>query len=204
MNRDQTDHGRTGDLIQMAKVGILALQGAFIEHKKILESLGAECVEIRQKKDLKDLAGIVLPGGESTVQGQLLHKLDLFTPVQEKILSGLPVLATCAGLILLAQSIEGSSEKHLGTLPVTVRRNAYGRQLGSFAGAYPMKGYGQFPMVFIRAPYIAETSPQVDVLASVDDHPVAVRYENQIGLSFHPELSPDTRIHETFLQLCKG
>ena len=92
----------------MAKVGILALQGAFIEHKKILESLGAECVEIRQKKDLKDLAGIVLPGGESTVQGQLLHKLDLFTPVQEKILSGLPVLATCAGLILLAQSIEGS------------------------------------------------------------------------------------------------
>ena len=133
----------------MAKVGILALQGAFIEHKKILESLGAECVEIRQKKDLKDLAGIVLPGGESTVQGQLLHELDLFTPVQEKILSGLPVLATCAGLILLAQSIEGSSEKHLGTLPVTVRRNAYGRQLGSFAGAYPMKGYGQFPMVFI-------------------------------------------------------
>ncbi len=188
----------------MAKVGILALQGAFIEHKKILESLGAECVEIRQKKDLKDLAGIVLPGGESTVQGQLLHKLDLFTPVQEKILSGLPVLATCAGLILLAQSIEGSSEKHLGTLPVTVRRNAYGRQLGSFAGAYPMKGYGQFPMVFIRAPYIAETSPQVDVLASVDDHPVAVRYENQIGLSFHPELSPDTRIHETFLQLCEA
>ena len=177
----------------MAKVGILALQGAFIEHKKILESLGAECVEIRQKKDLKDLAGIVLPGGESTVQGQLLHKLDLFTPVQEKILSG-----------LLAQSIEGSSEKHLGTLPVTVRRNAYGRQPGSFAGAYPMKGYGQFPMVFIRAPYIAETSPQVDVLASVDDHPVAVRYENQIGLSFHPELSPDTRIHETFLQLCEG
>ena len=188
----------------MAKVGILALQGAFIEHKKTLESLGAECVEIRQKKDLKDLNGIVLPGGESTVQGQLLHKLDLFQPIRDKILSGLPVLATCAGLILLAQSIEGGSESHLGTLPVTVRRNAYGRQLGSFAGAYPMKGYGQFPMVFIRAPYIAETSPQVDVLASVDGHPVAVRYENQIGLSFHPELSPDTRIHETFLQLCEA
>ena len=184
----------------MAKVGILALQGAFIEHKKILESLGAECVEIRQKKDLKDLAGIVLPGGESTVQGQLLHKLDLFTPVQEKILSGLPVLATCAGLILLAQSIEGSSEKHLGTLPVTVRRNAYGRQLGSFAGAYPMKGYGQFPMVFIRAPYIESAREDVEVLSKVDGKIVAAKFKNQTALSFHPELNNDARLYEWWIK----
>lgn len=188
----------------MAKIGILALQGAFIEHKKILEGLGAQCVEIRQLKDLKDLDGIVLPGGESTVQGQLLHKLNLFEPIRDRILSGLPVLATCAGLILLARSIEGDSESHLGTLPVTVRRNAYGRQLGSFSGTYPVKGYDSFPMVFIRAPYIAETDPEVEILASIDEHPVAVKYKNQIGLSFHPELSSDTRIHETFLQLCQA
>ena len=186
----------------MAKVGILALQGAFIEHKKILESLGAECVEIRQKKDLKDLAGIVLPGGESTVQGQLLHKLDLFTPVQEKILSGLPVLATCAGLILLAKEVEGEEFPRLSTMDIRARRNAYGRQLGSFHTSLDMAEVGTgLPATFIRAPYIESVEDDVRVLASVDGHIVAARQGNQLVTAFHPELDSDLHIHKYFLSM---
>lgn len=183
------------------KIGVLAVQGAFIEHEHMIRELGASCVEIRQVKDLAGIDGIILPGGESTVQGQLLHKLDLFAPLQEMIRNGLPVLATCAGLILLAEKIENDSARHLATLPVTVKRNAYGRQLGSFSGEYPIQGIGSFPMTFIRAPYIARTAPDVTVLAVVRDHITAVRWHDQIGLSFHPELTGDTRIHEYFLSV---
>lgn len=181
------------------KIGVLAVQGAFIEHEQMIRDLGASCVEIRQKKDLAEIDGIILPGGESTVQGQLLRKLDLFSPLQEMIQNGLPVLATCAGLILLAEEIENDPVRHLATLPVTVKRNAYGRQLGSFSDEYPMAEIGSFPMTFIRAPYIARTAPDVTVLASVQDNIVAVRWHDQIGLAFHPELTGDTRIHEYFL-----
>ena len=114
------------------KIGVLAVQGAFIEHKRMLESLGCECVELRQKSDICDLDGLVLPGGESTVQGKLLRELDMFDELKEKITNGLPVLATCAGLILLASHISNDDNVYFGTLPVTVKRNAYGRQLGSF------------------------------------------------------------------------
>ena len=114
------------------KVGILALQGAFIEHEKIMQKLGAEVVEIRQRKDLEGIDGLILPGGESTVQGKLLRQLGLLKPIQQLINEGLPVLATCAGLILLAKTIDQEETAHLGTLPIVIKRNAYGRQLASF------------------------------------------------------------------------
>ena len=137
------------------KIGVLAVQGAFIEHEHIIEKIGHEVVEIRQKKDLEGIDGIILPGGESTVQGQLLRKLDMLDTIKSAIADGLPTLATCAGLILLAGHIDNDNSIHIGTLPVTVKRNAYGRQLGSFVRTAAMKGFDEFPMTFIRAPYIS-------------------------------------------------
>lgn len=184
------------------RVAILAVQGAFIEHRKKLESLGAECIELRKKEDLEQsLDGLVLPGGESTVQGKLLRELEMYDFLKEKIESGMPVLATCAGLILLAEHLSNDEHVYFGTLPVTVRRNAYGRQLGSFHTDAEVKGIGEVPMTFIRAPYIETADEQVQVLAHVDDRIVAVQYGAQIGLSFHPELDADNRIHEKFLKL---
>lgn len=185
------------------KIGVLAVQGAFIEHEMILKKLGIDCVEIRQKEQLDHIDGIILPGGESTVQGKLLKKLDMLAPLSDMIQNGLPVLATCAGLILLAQTIENDSQTHIGTLPVTVKRNAYGRQLSSFMIDSDIEGIGEYPMVFIRAPYITSVSTDVDVLARVENHIVAARYKNQIGLSFHPELTSDLRIHNYFIELVK-
>lgn len=182
------------------RIGILAVQGAFLEHKKVLESLGAECVELRQKKDMKDLDGLVLPGGESTVQGKLLRDLDMFEELKKLIKGGLPTLSTCAGLILLAKEISNDQNVYFGTLPVKVKRNAYGRQLGSFSKREYVQGIGDFEMKFIRAPYI-EDAGEAEVLAKVDDKIVAVRYENQIGLAFHPELGGDDRIHRRFLSM---
>ena len=185
------------------KIGILAVQGAFIEHEKIIKGLGADCIEIRKKEQLEDIDGIILPGGESTVQGQLIRKLEILEPLKEMINNGLPVLATCAGAILLSQTIENGDEAHLGTLPVEIKRNAYGRQLSSFATNANIDGIGEFPMVFIRAPYISSVSENVRILATVDEHIVAVQYKNQIGMSFHPELTSDIRIHKYFLDIAK-
>ena len=137
-------------------IGVLAVQGAFIEHEHMLEKLGIPCIEIRKKADLSGIDGIILPGGESTVQGQLLEKLDMKEALRDMIKNGLPVLATCAGLILLAEHIGEKETPHLGTMPVTVRRNAYGRQLSSFMTTADVKGIGDYPMVFIRAPYITD------------------------------------------------
>ena len=186
------------------QIGVLALQGAFIEHEKMLQSLGAKCHELREKSDLAaPLDGLVLPGGESTTQKKLLSDLGMYEPLREKIAGGLPVLATCAGLILLARSATRDKCPYpgFGTLPVRVRRNAYGRQLGSFSIKSEIKGLGSFPMRFIRAPFIEEAAPEVDVLARVDGNIVAVRYGHQIGLAFHPELGTDTRLHEAFLSM---
>ena len=182
------------------KIAVLAVQGAFIEHEKALQRLGAETVELRKAEDLEqDFDGLVLPGGESTVQSRLLKELSMFEPLKEKIEEGLPVLATCAGLILLAQNVSNDEKRGFATLPVTVKRNAYGRQLGSFHTEAELKGIGEVPMTFIRAPYVAEASPEVDVLATVDDKIVAVKYGNQFALSFHPELDSDYRIHKAFV-----
>ncbi len=182
-------------------VAVLAVQGAFLEHKNKIASLGHTCIELRRKEDLnKPFKRLILPGGESTTQGKLLLELDMFEPLQALIRTGMPVLGTCAGLILLANSIEGETP-YLATLPVCVKRNAYGRQLGSF---YTQGSFGPFnnvPMTFIRAPYIESASSECEVLAKVDGNIVGVRYENQLGIAFHPELNNDTRIHELFLSL---
>ena len=185
------------------KVAVLAVQGAFIEHEKALERLGVETVELRKAEDLEqDFDGLVLPGGESTVQSRLLKELSMFEPLQKKIEEGLPVLATCAGMILLADSLEGDAMVHLQTVPMTVKRNAYGRQLGSFHTEAEFKGIGEIPMTFIRAPYVADVSDRVEVLAVVQDRIVAVRYGKQMALAFHPELDEDHRVHEEFLRMC--
>lgn len=187
------------------KIAVLAVQGAFVEHRNRIRTLGAECVELRQRTDLEqDFDGLILPGGESTVQGKLLRDLQMFEPLKQKIVQGLPVFGTCAGLILLAEEIcNDERREYFGTLPVRVRRNAYGRQLGSFHTVEEVAGIGIVPMTFIRAPYIESVKPGVEVLARVEDKIVAVRYGNQIGAAFHPELDADDRMHEMFLELCR-
>ena len=186
-------------------IAVLALQGAFIEHEQMLQKLGVHTIELRQASDLqKDFDGIILPGGESTVQGKLLKELDMFDTLKNMIKNEVPVLATCAGLILLAKKLENDSHTYFGTLPVTVKRNAYGRQLGSFFTEEDFKGIGKIPMTFIRAPYIESSSDDVDILAKENNHTIAVRYKNQLAMSFHPELDNDTRIHEYFVDMIKG
>lgn len=185
-------------------IAVLAVQGAFIEHEKKLEHLGADCIELRKAEDLNQhYDGIVLPGGESTVQGKLMKELDMFDTIKSQIKNGMPVLATCAGMILLADKLEADSKVHLQTIPMTVKRNAYGRQLGSFHTKATIKGIGEVPMTFIRAPYVSQVSNEVEILSVVEERIVAVRYQKQIALAFHPELDNDLRIHEMFLSLCK-
>ena len=186
------------------KVAVLAVQGAFIEHEKALERLGVETVELRKAEDLEqDFDGLVLPGGESTVQSRLLKELSMFEPLKKKIEEGLPVLATCAGLILLAQNISNDENRCFATLLVTVKRNAYGRQLGSFYYEGEIKGIGTFPMEFIRAPYIESVEKNVEILAQVEEKIVGVAYKNQLAFSFHPELTGNDRIHDKFIELIK-
>lgn len=186
------------------KVAVLAVQGAFIEHEKALERLGVETVELRKAEDLEqDFDGLVLPGGESTVQSRLLKELSMFEPLKKKIEEGLPVLATCAGLILLAQNISNDENRCFATLPVTVKRNAYGRQLGSFYYEGEIKEIGTFPMEFIRAPYIESVEKNVEILAQIEEKIVGVAYKNQLAFSFHPELTGNDRIHDKFLELIR-
>lgn len=181
------------------RVGVLALQGDFAEHEKKLSDCGAEVFEIRQKADIdRDFHGLVLPGGESTVIGKLLRELELYEPLKQRIAEGMPVLATCAGMILLAEHISGDDTVHFGTMGMTVRRNAYGRQLGSFHTEAEMKEMGRIPMTFIRAPYIESVS-KAEILAEVDGKAVAAKQGKQLALAFHPELDESNRVFEYFL-----
>ena len=183
------------------QIGVLAVQGAFAEHRTALEKLGVETFEIRQLRDLNQhFDGLVLPGGESTVQGKLLHDLGLFEPLRERIESGLPTFGTCAGLILLAEKLSNDGHTYFATTPVTVERNAYGRQLGSFYTEENFEGIGKIPMTFIRAPLIQRASQDVQILATVQNQIVAVRYKNQLAISFHPELNSDLRVHQYFVE----
>ena len=186
-------------------IGILALQGAFKEHKDILDILEVDSYEIRKKTDLKKRPdGLILPGGESTVIGKLLNDLDMMEELRDMIKNGVPVFGTCAGLILLAKKIENDRRVHLGCMDIDVQRNAYGRQLGSFFTEAEFGKLGKVPMTFIRAPYIDSVGDGVEVLAAVDEHIVAAQYGKQLALAFHPELdvAKSTAIHEYFVSLC--
>lgn len=186
----------------MKKIAVLALQGAFIEHEQRLQQLGAETFEIRQLNDWnhpKD--GLILPGGESTTMIKLLHDLNLLFPIRDAILGGLPVYGTCAGLILLAKEVVDEPVERLETMNITVKRNAYGRQLGSFHTVASVKGIGDIPMTFIRAPYINKVGNNVDILSIVNGHIVAAQQENQLVTSFHPELDSEVSVHQYFLDM---
>lgn len=183
-------------------VAVLAVQGAFVEHERKLAQLGAECLELRQRADLaRPFDALVLPGGESTVQGKLLRELGILEPLRQRISGGLPVLATCAGMILLAERIAQGDGPYLATVPMTVRRNAYGRQLDSFRTEGDVAGIGRVPMTFIRAPYVESVRPDAEALAEVDGNVVAVRSGNQLALAFHPELDPSNAINQAFLEM---
>lgn len=186
------------------KIGILAVQGAFIEHERMLNRLAVDHFQIRNQKDMEaSCDGIILPGGESTVMGKLIKELNLYKPLKEKIEADIPVLGTCAGMILLAEQIEDSPVIHLATMPIIVKRNAYGRQLGSFRTNEEIKGIGKVPMEFIRAPYVKEIKKGVEILGQVENKIVAVQYKKQIATAFHPELTENTKIHEYFLNMSK-
>ncbi|MCC2165114.1 pyridoxal 5'-phosphate synthase glutaminase subunit PdxT [Brotaphodocola catenula] len=183
-------------------VAVLALQGAFAEHEEMLKKLGVEHFQIRQKRDLeRPFDALILPGGESTVIGKLLRDEGMFEEIRTRIQDGLPVFGTCAGMILLAEKVEGGVPC-LGTMQIQVKRNAYGRQLGSF---YTEEVFGEMkepvPMTFIRAPYVEKVWGNAQALAEVNGHIVAVRQGNQLVTAFHPELNQDVRIHEYFLKL---
>ena len=179
------------------KVGVLAVQGAFAEMEAFWRANGADVFEIRQCNDLsRGMDMLALPGGESTVQGKLLRDLGLFAPLKERIDGGLPTFAVCAGLILLAERVEEGSgsqtikqSQWFGSLPVTVRRNAYGRQLGSFTTVATFDGKPDVPMTFIRAPAIVAISPEVEVLSAFNSQPTAVRWRNVTAFTWHPELN---------------
>ena len=183
------------------RVAVLALQGDFAEHEAMFRRLNIPTCQLRQKSDLeREFDALVLPGGESTVQGKLLRELDMFDPIRSRVQAGLPVMATCAGTILLAQQILDDPTVHLGTLGISVRRNAYGRQLSSFHIAGSFGKLENIPMSFIRAPQIEFCVPGVEILAEHNGRITAVRKENQLAMTFHPELGSDCRVAEYFVK----
>jgi len=183
------------------KIGILALQGAFLEHGQMLDRLGIGHIEIRRREHFAGLDGLILPGGESTVQGKLLREEGLFEPILSEIQGGMPVFGTCAGLILLAKKIISEKNVYFGLFDMTVRRNAYGRQLGSFRSEAEVKGIGRVPAVFIRAPQIESLGSEAEELATVDGKIVAARQGHMLVTAFHPELTGDMRMHSYFIDM---
>jgi pyridoxal 5'-phosphate synthase pdxT subunit len=188
----------------MVTIGVLALQGDFAEHKAILEKLGATAVEVRTVDQLRGLDGLILPGGESSTVGKLLETFGLLQPVRDLVENGLPTLATCAGLVLLARDATEKRGPLIGTMDVQVSRNAFGRQRDSFEVDLHVPTLGDLPVhaVFIRAPAITGYGADVEVLARTDDGTiVAAREGNQVAAAFHPEISGESRFHELLLDL---
>ena len=186
----------------MRRVGVLALQGDFREHLSMLGRLGADVREVRLPDQLQGLDGLVIPGGESTTIGKLATRFGLIEPLRRVIGEGLPTYGTCAGLIFCAMGLSEGEQPLLGVLDVVVERNAFGRQNESFEVDLPVVGLeDRFHAVFIRAPWVSKVGTGVEVLASIDDHPVMVRQGNILGTSFHPELTDDPRIHAVFLKM---
>ena len=189
------------------KIGVLASQGAFAEHISILHRLNVEAVPVRLPQELRELDGLIIPGGESTSIGRLMLDYNLMDDIGELARNGLPTFGTCAGMILLAEKISDSCPESLGVMNVTVRRNAFGRQRESFETELliPVLGEKSFPGVFIRAPIIERVNSEVEVLARLaDDTMVAVRQGKLLASSFHPELTDDLRFHQYFLDIVAG
>ena len=185
-------------------VGVLAVQGAFAEHREALLRAGAYPREIRGPRGLDGIDALILPGGESTAQGRLMRELGLFEPVAAMIGGGLPVFGTCAGMILLAKNIENDVRRHFAAMDITVRRNGYGRQLASFATRARFARYDGVEMVFIRAPYITAARQDVEILAEIDGRAVAAREGRMLAAAFHPEMTPDLRVLEYFLDMARA
>lgn len=189
------------------KIGVLALQGGFQEHIHHINELGYDGVLVKTVEDLKNIKALIIPGGESTTMGKLLKVTGLLSPLKEMIKNGLPVWGTCAGMILLAKNIDGETVTHLGVMDISVRRNAYGTQLDSFSTQIKLDEVDSNPLdlVFIRAPYVSEVKNSVNVLAKVNNNNiVAVRENNMLATSFHPELTSNTSFHKYFLKTIAG
>ncbi|MFT8314195.1 MAG: pyridoxal 5'-phosphate synthase glutaminase subunit PdxT [Clostridium sp.] len=186
------------------KIGILSLQGGVAEHMHHIKSLNQQPVEVKKEEDLEVLAGIILPGGESTTIGKLLRDTKLLEPLREKILKGLPVWGTCAGMILLAKSIENWKDTYLQVMNISVKRNAYGRQSDSFEAEELVEkvSTNKIPLVFIRAPFITKLGEGVESIYELKGNIVAARENNMLVTSFHPELTDNLDFHRYFLSMC--
>jgi len=186
----------------MVRIGVLGLQGAIREHIRSIEATGAEGIIVKRKEQLDEIDGLILPGGESTTMRRLIDKYDFFDSLVDFGNKGKPIFGTCAGLILLAKDIVGQDSAHLALLDMKVERNAFGRQRDSFEATLAVKGVADdFEAIFIRAPYIVEVGPQVEVLATYQDNIVAAKQDNFLCSSFHPELTDDHRLTEYFVKM---
>lgn len=187
-------------------IGVVALQGAVREHIQTVRRLGVEAQEIRTPRQLEGVEGVILPGGESTTLGKLMERIGLDRALREFAAAGKPVLGTCAGMILMARAVEEFTQPLLGLMDVVVRRNAFGRQVESFEQDLEIFGLDgkKFRAVFIRAPYITEAGPQVEVMAEVDGHGVLARQGKLVAAAFHPELTDDLRLHRMFVGMAEG
>jgi 5'-phosphate synthase pdxT subunit len=195
--------------VALPRIGVLALQGAVDLHVHALERLGVETIEVRRAEDLARIDGLVLPGGESSTISKLLVINELFEPLAERLNEGMPAFGTCAGMIMLASEILDGRDDQLsfGAIDISVRRNAFGRQIDSFETDLSVIGLPESPVhaVFIRAPVVERVGPEVEILAAVEEgQPVACRQGNVLVTSFHPELSPDLRLHELFIEGMAG
>lgn len=185
------------------KIGVLALQGDFEEHLRTLEKCGVERTAVRLPQELDEVAGLIIPGGESTTIGKLMDRYGISEKIRQRHSEGMPIYGTCAGLILLAKDIVASQQTRLGLMNVTVERNAYGRQVDSFEADVIAPRLGEVPLraVFIRAPVVREVASSVEVLATHDNIPILIREGNLLASSFHPELTNDLRVHRYFLEM---
>jgi 5'-phosphate synthase pdxT subunit len=191
----------------MKKIGVLAMQGAFVEHMAVLRRLGVEAVPVRLSGEFKGLSALVIPGGESTTISKLMREYSLVDEMRKLISKGFPIMGTCAGMILLAKQVQGLKQHTLEAMDIEVRRNAFGRQVDSFEMALeiPVLGQPPFLAVFIRAPWVEKVGDGVEVLASLPDGTaVAVRQGNLVATAFHPELTDDLRFHDYFLSIVNG
>lgn len=186
-------------------VGVLAVQGAFVEHEAALATVGTDTRQVRTEADLDGIDGLVIPGGESTTLGLVANASGLLGPLRDTVRGGLPTFGTCAGMIMLANATTGGDQTLIGGMDTVVRRNAFGRQVASFEGPVSLARVGDEPVpgVFIRAPWIEECGPSVEVLATYDSHVVAARERNMLVVAFHPELTDDTRVHALFVDMVR-